>query len=553
MDDPLAGTAPPESAPRTGGTRRACTALGLVAAGLFLLLTTVNLDAQAPYYDELHQATGAFLWVGAGTPMFCEARLGRFCLLNMSYSGAIKTNLYGAYLRLTGHRFSLPSWRLFAIIPVAAAIVLFATMVYPALGAGSLAVVLVLLVTDVNVILNTRFDSGPVALSLVARLVLVALWIRGDVTAAGATPRNSLALGAITGLAVFEKLSAVVLIAGLLAALLGPGGRRTPRHAAAMSAGLGLGLAPLVAINAFTLATEGAVVSLTDVATRDTASGGFLVHLGRYLSLGQGAAAKVSILAAATPAWALRAEGALVAGLAALVAVAAIGSGACRRLRLAGVMLVTYGAIAIGLYLLPRRIKFHHLALGTPYQYAAVGLALAAAGWSLRSSAALRAVRPLLVILVAALFGLRVVAVWPVEARLARGTAGLAYDASLRDIALFAAARRDTAVFVASDWGVATQIYAYSGGDAGLVFEPFWRYAGVRELHEFQRRAGKDVLYVVRLRRPEMVRAEATRRIEYDLATDGAWQEVEPEPEVRDLHAVFVQKYVYRPAVAPGR
>ncbi len=69
---------------------------------------------------------------------------------------------------------------------------------------------------------------------------------------------------------------------------------------------------------------------------------------------------------------------------------------------------------------------------------------------------------------------------------------------------------------------------------------------------DFQRWSGKDTPYVVRRSRPAMVRREATERIEHELATDPTWQEVETEAEARDLRAVSIRKYVYKPAVTPG-
>jgi hypothetical protein len=539
--------------PAPGGAWRAAMAVGLVAAGVFVALATLRLEAQGPYYDELHQATGAFTWLGSPPRMFCEASWGRACLLNMSYSGAIKTNLYGAYLRLGPQHFSLLSWRLFAIVPVAVAIVGFCLIASPALPPWGLVVFLVLLLTDINLLLNTRHDTGPVALALVARLMLVAVWLRGDATDEPATPGNSFALGAITGLAIFEKLSSTVSIAGLAVAVsLGSGRRRTARHLRAMAAGLLAGLAPLAAINLYTQATQHRLISLADVVMPGERSAGWLRHLWHYLSLGQGPRAQEWMLGLGTSSWATVAEAASVVLIGLVIGVAALRAGASPRLRLAGLLMATYGAIALGLYLLPRRVAAHHLIIGTPYQYAAVALALVALGRTPRRRPSGRALRMGLTVLVAAWIGLRLVTIWPVEVHLAHGDAGEAWDPSLRGLALFAAARRDVAVFVASDWGVATQIYCFADGRPDLVYEPFWRYAGVHQLHDFQRRSGKSILYLVRLRRPAMVRAEATRRIEDDLATDPAWREVDPEPEARDLRVVAVRKYVYRPVTTPG-
>src|SRR5512132_4025181 len=50
------------------GARTTAIALGLAAAIAFALLAGVRLTAQGPQYDELHQAAGAFTWLGAPPP-----------------------------------------------------------------------------------------------------------------------------------------------------------------------------------------------------------------------------------------------------------------------------------------------------------------------------------------------------------------------------------------------------------------------------------------------------------------------------------------------------
>ena len=109
-------------------------ALGLAAAVAFSLLTGVRLGAQGPQYDELHQAVGAFTWLGAPPPSaFCLDFHG-VCVLNTTYSAAIKTNLYGLFLRLSGRGFSLADWRWLGILLIAVSLPLFAAGASPLLG-----------------------------------------------------------------------------------------------------------------------------------------------------------------------------------------------------------------------------------------------------------------------------------------------------------------------------------------------------------------------------------------------------------------------------------
>ncbi len=104
-----------------------------------------------------------------------------------------------------------------------------------------------------------------------------------------------------------------------------------------------------------------------------------------------------------------------------------------------------------------------------------------------------------------------------VEGALARGSASAAWDPSLRRIGELAAKNADRSLYVASDWGVATQIYCLSNGRPEIVREPFWHYKGPKDL-DFG--PGRFDLYLVRLRNPPRVVAGAMERIERDLAAD---------------------------------
>ncbi|HSF43949.1 MAG TPA: hypothetical protein VLT87_29430, partial [Thermoanaerobaculia bacterium] len=134
-----------------------------------------------------------------------------------------------------------------------------------------------------------------------------------------------------------------------------------------------------------------------------------------------------------------------------------------------------------------------------------------------------------------------------VEQEFARGSASPAWDPSLARIGEFAAARAGEAVFVASDWGVATQILCFGNGRPGLVHEPFWHYRGPEQLREITRTRDHRVFYLVRLRNSPRVVPGATDRIERDLAADPGLREVPAEPEAASLREVLVRKFIALP------
>jgi hypothetical protein len=527
------------------GRRRAALALGVFAAALWILLASVRIDGQGPHYDELHQATGAFTWLGSPPDIFCIAAFHRICVFNMPYSAAIKTNLYGTYLRFTHSRFTLASWRMFGILLIAGGILLFCALAWPALRAGPMAVFLIFFLTDGIVLLGSRFDWGPVALSLLLRLALLGLWMRGEAAEREPPLWNTAALGALAGLATFEKLSGVVLVPALAALLLGSTRRRSRRHLLAAAAGLALGAAPLVAINLAALLRWGRFISpMGGDVPQPHSLAGFLVFTGEYLGMGQGGLFRVSILGLPRWPWAELLERGLVLALLLAIAAATARKDAPPLLRAAASALVAYAAVWLGLFLLPRPTWGHHWILGTPFQYAALSLALAARPGS-------RWDRRALALLAVIWLGVRLPNLAFIEGALARGSASRAWDPSLARIGKFAADHAGDAVFVASDWGVATQIYCFANGRPGLVREPFWHYPNSGD---FGDGGGKRVLYLVRLRTPPHVVPGATERIESDLAADRRWREVPVEPEAASLRAVLVRKFVRAGRVRrPGR
>lgn len=517
-------------------SRATALALGLAAAVLFVLLASVRIEAQGPQYDELHQAVGAFTWVGEPPPpIFCMDVHG-VCVLNMPYSGAVKTNLYGAWLRLSGARFTLGSWRLFGILLVAAGIVLFCVLAGPALPPWALAVFLALLLTDGTVLLASRFDWGPVALSLAIRLALLGLWI-GSEAGEGATVRSSFGLGGLVGLAVFEKLSALVLVPVLAAMLLGSPRRRERRHLLAAMAGFTFG--PLAAVHLGFLLFRGQPLSLGTGPEMARSLPGFFFYLWNYLTLGEGGAVRGFVLGLERLPWTETLEGGLAMAVCLIIA-----WGSLRRGSRAGTALVGYAAVCLGLYLLPRPTWVHHWLLGTPFQYAAVALALAAFQ---RERGRRNALGIALTAVVVLWLAARLPGLVRTERALAAGRASSDWAPSLADLGRFAAERADGAVFLASDWGVATQIMAFSGGRPGLVYEPFWRYEGPEQLRRIEEESGARVLYLVRLRPPLRTIPGAMERIESDLLADRRWREVPVEPEAAGLKEVLVRKLVLRP------
>jgi hypothetical protein len=128
--------------------------LGVVAAGTFAGLATPNLIGQGVYYDEVHQATGAFAYLGEAPKMFSIGSVCGLPVLNTSYSGAIKTGLCGLWLRLSGRPFTVRGWRLLGIWIAAAGLGVFVLLARPRIGNLPCFLFVLLVSTDATVLLG---------------------------------------------------------------------------------------------------------------------------------------------------------------------------------------------------------------------------------------------------------------------------------------------------------------------------------------------------------------------------------------------------------------
>jgi len=523
--------------------------LGLVAAAVFGIAAAPNLTGQGLYYDELHQATGSFAYLGQDPEMFAIGSVFGLPVLNTSYSGAIKTGIFGVWLRVSGHPFTVRGWRLLGILIAAAGLGVFVFLARPRIGFLPCFLFVFLVCTDATILLASRHDWGPVALALTLRLLFLGVWLAGSDADDGhpATVRNSAVLGLIVGVALFEKLSSIVLLVPLLLIVSSRHHPTRKNHFLASGTGLLAGALPLVLANVGSVLQRGTLVSLTQIgatADRSVPLRELLIH---YLDLARGGDIQMFILGRHLP-------NTSVPGL--ILAAAALSATGllCFAMRRDNpafsrslAMLGSYLGVAAVLHLLPNRTWVHHWVLGTPFQYLAFALVVAG---MLRTRPSLtgRRLVPAIAVIVA-LAGVVIVRVpqtAALEGALLRGETSRSWHPSLTDLGTFAADHSREALFLASDWGVATQIYCLAQGQPRVVEETFWNYTGPSMIEGAVDQSRKDVFYVVRTEPPARVRSDNSREIEEDVSGLAGWVEVPPEPEARTFEMVHIRKFVRR-------
>lgn len=519
-------------------SRRAALAAGLFWALIYLWLAVPRLTAQGLYYDELHQATGSFAWTGAPDGGGAYSIRG-IPVLNMPYSGAIKTGIYGLWLRASGHPFSVLSWRLLGCLMAAAGIFIVCSTIARRLGGAAVLLAGFLICTDMTMVLATRHDWGPVALAYLLRLLLIAVWLREWNLDRPGT-RGALAIGALLGLAVFEKLSSIVLVLPVGAAFLLDARRRTPRQIGGLIAGGLLGGLPLLLVNVHSWLAGLGLISLRSEVIREKARSALWPFLERYAGLGNGAVLSKWILGQALPDQMPRIEGRVVLFLCAAMAVAALAApSTARRLRAAGIFALLYVLLAFAIEALPAPTWTHHWVIGTPFQYLALALALSGLlGGEGRGRVAGRVLRwgfmPALVLLLA----VRLPPVVAIEGSLSAGLSSEAFDVETTKLGEFVGRQSSDAVFIATGWGVANQVLCLSNARVSIR-EAFWNYRGPDDLRQLA--AGRPSFFLVEWKF-RVAHPEETRRMVTDALALPEFREV-PVPEASGWHRVHVRRF----------
>jgi hypothetical protein len=523
-------------------TRAGSLCVGVAAAIVLAALSVINLESQGAHYDELHQAPAAFNYLGKQSPTFNYDFHG-IPILNMTYSGAIKSNIYGLYLKYVTPKFTIYSWRLLGIVFLAIGLIGFYQIAGVSLSVRNAVLFGALLLTDASIILTNRHDFGPVALALCFRLGFLAVWMSIELRKPASW--KFFIAGSVVGIAIFEKLSSFVLLIPLCFLLLTVR-RRTADVWIAAATGLLTGSLPLLLVNIGQYARGYGFISLSDLSAGPVDRLNVLGYAYEYLALGQGDMASRLILGEfSNPFW-KQAEALFMGTMLLIIVVAGLRLRPLdRSMTLAALIVSAYVTIGIAVYMLPRITFVHHWILGTPFQYGAIALALAGFASSGQREKERLIYKVLFMAVVIALLAIRIPNTVGVEVSLASGKASQRFHPAYTRLGEIAAARSNDAAFIAADWGTATQVYCLGDGQADLIYEPFWDSEPIKTVVEIAATTRKNTLYTLTTGiAPEF--RQASSSILLSMTTLADWQEVPVEKELLELPPIQVRKFVRR-------
>jgi len=119
------------------------------------------------------------------------------------------------------------------------------------------------------------------------------------------------------------------------------------------------------------------------------------------------------------------------------------------------------------------------------------------------------------------------------------------WDPSLSRLGEFAGQNADKAIFIAGDWGVATQMICFTGGKPEVVYETDHSSGDVRGLLGTILNSHDKLVYLVFPRFIVFTQPETRALIEDGLREGMApyWEQQPVEKQVEDLKAVIVFKF----------
>jgi hypothetical protein len=521
-------------------------AIGAFFALLYFMLAWNKIDGQGIYYDELHQAPAAFSYIGLPQQLF-SIGFKSLPILNTTYGGAIKSAIYGVYLRLTNKHFSIKSWRALGICIVMMGIIFFSLSARSSLSLPQLALFLAFLCSDPAVILATRHDWGPAALALALRLIFLGIAFNTRLNGKSSVCSTAL-LGIVVGLSIYEKLSSVAMLVPLALIVLFDAKRHSLKHYAALAGGLAVGAFPLVIVNVGSFVKHKSLVSLSnmsDTAAQTQHSFGGIIW--EALAQSNGNIISNFILGIHSPVPDV-AEVVLLSTI--LVAILAHGFYKWKKegvMPLWGIMALSYVGLIAALVALPRSTWAHHWIIITPFQYAAIALWFPVAFKNLRYRAfnVTKLISAMWIIVVGLFLTSHILSTYNIERAFFEEKASPAWDRSITHLAEFANNHSSNSAFIAAGWGVGIQICCMGNGQRDLIYEPFWKYCGKSDIESIVKNSNKNFFYVISLVHMLDSTQTDTTSESIRLAADSVelWRSIPLDQQTEIFKAVKIKKY----------
>lgn len=521
----------------------------LVSSLAFFLIASIKLDSQGLYYDELLSAPGAFSYTGSKVNILNRYSLNNIVLFNTSYNGALKSAIYGFYLKFVNNKFTPLSWRMTGIIFVFASLIVFSLLTINSLKLWQYLLLMFFLITDISLLLYTRYDWAPSALTSGLKFIFLGVFIK-TLNEKKISYVQSFISGLIIGLAVYEKLSSLTLLIPLFLMLfyIVYIYKETISKVILLLIGLLLGTAPIILTNIIYLYQYKQLFSFQDIAFNNRISLPKLLNeANAYLELGMGKGAVEVIFGIDSNNTFLKIESLTITLFLLLTLyINFVYFKKFGKFHISILLTIIWITIGILLFISPMQTGPWHYILGTPFQYLAIIYSLSVIPIYKKNITKKRTLNISEVLLMTVIFLFMTVRMMNLSMTMKyiyEGKQSIYWDISLTRIGEFAEKKTDDAIFIAADWGVASQIFSISNGKENYIYEIFRNYQEVNDIYKIIKNSKKKQLYIVGRIPPTDVNPENTEKIWRDVYNAYFLKILPLDKELLNLKAVKVARF----------
>lgn len=509
---------------------------------IFLFISTLKLDAQGLYYDELNFAPPALTFKGINADYSIFSSIKGLPIFINSYQGAVMSYPYGLYLKYFNQNFSVISWRLWGILIWTVSIFIFSLLSAKFLKPYQLAIFLAFLLTDNSVTLAIRFNYGPVLIPLISTLIII---LAATKIFKGEQLRfyELFVLGFSIGLGIYAKLSSLPLLLPLVLLMIFMFINKRIKNKTILMilSGLITGALPVIYFNIKSLILDHNFFSL--ISTEVNHSFGrqdFINKTYSFFVSATGNGISSHILGTAYPVFHEFQEIFFIFFFSIFLIVSAVTF--YKKIELLPIFSYeSFLLIFLIMYLFPMNTSVRHTIIAVPFLYLAL-----ATFWEILDkniSEGKKYLKRSFSLLIIIWLIMRLFNTYQLTQNLYQGKYSLSWHPEYTKIAQFAGTKIKDSIFVTADWGFTHQLFLFTGVKENTIYEPFWDYTDKNQFFNSIKGSGKQFLYLIYHKYKTPIKPEVTRKIINDINKANFLEKRQIEDEISKFEVIEVKKF----------
>src|SRR3989338_342743 len=511
--------------------------------GLFFFISTINLDAQGLYYDEVNFAPPALTFRGINSDYSVSTSFKGLPVFILSYQGAVMSYPYGIYLKLFNQDFSVLSWRLYGIIIWSFSLLFFSIFSSKFLRTYQLTIFLAFLLTDISLILAIRFNQGPVLIPLVTDLIII-------LAAVKISRRNILRgwelffLGFSIGLAIYAKFSSYPLILPLLLMLIYLSIKKyiNKKGLLTVIGGFLIGSFPISIYNLHSLLLYGSLFSFYSIENSHLL--GWKDLLNKFILLltsSTGNDLYERVFDEKVPNFFNLLE-IFFLYFFILLTFASILSFKKSRTSITFYLFTSCILSFLLLYISPMQIYTRHTLILAPFLYFSISTFFESLSKNLTGSIKFLKICSMTLLLL--WIAIRIIQTYQLFQNFMVGKYSMAFHPDYTKLGKFAEKKSDDSLFITADWGFGHQLFLLTGGKEKTVYELNFDYQNINDLKDIVRGSKKNNLYLISYIDDEnSANPDISKKIFQNAASADFLTPIQSDIELSTYEIINIKKY----------